>query len=268
MIQQDNTYQPQTQPQVDNTFQAPIGHVYNVQTPLDINTDSPIDEEGPVFSLKDTNTRLNFVRKVYTILACQLAFTAALCSVSVFYAGYLTFIRLNVWLVIPSSIIMLIIFYTLLYSKTCARTVPTNYILLSVFTVCFAFISSFSTAVANPVNVFIALVLTAAVTVGLTIYAITTKNDITMCGGFLFMLGVVMIFASILAFVFQSEIFMIIITAFSVLLMGLYIVYDTQIIVGGRNCELEVDDYVLGAMILYLDIMQLFLAILKLLEHA
>lgn len=50
-----------------------------------------------------------------------------------------------------------------------------------------------------------------------------------------------------------------------VLLFGIYIIVDTQLIVGGRSAELEIDDYFLGAMLLYIDIISIFLYILQLL---
>lgn len=46
---------------------------------------------------------------------------------------------------------------------------------------------------------------------------------------------------------------------------SLYLIIDTQLILGGRNKELTLDNYVLGAIMLYMDIIGLFLEILKLL---
>lgn len=44
-----------------------------------------------------------------------------------------------------------------------------------------------------------------------------------------------------------------------------YLIIDTQMIIGGRKCELELDNYILGAAMLYIDIIQLFLSILRIL---
>ena len=54
----------------------------------------------------------------------------------------------------------------------------------------------------------------------------------------------------------------------SVLLAAIYTVYlliDTQLIVGGGKHQIQMDDYVMGAAMLYLDIINLFLQILKIL---
>ncbi len=44
-----------------------------------------------------------------------------------------------------------------------------------------------------------------------------------------------------------------------------YILVDTQLILGGRHKELTLDNYIMGAIILYVDIIGLFLKLLKLL---
>ena len=47
------------------------------------------------------------------------------------------------------------------------------------------------------------------------------------------------------------------------LLFSIYLVIDTQLIIGSKKHSLELDDYVLGTVLLYLDIINLFLEILK-----
>lgn len=48
---------------------------------------------------------------------------------------------------------------------------------------------------------------------------------------------------------------------------GIYLVIDTQLIFGGGRYSLSMDDYVAGALILYIDIVQIFLYILQLLGN-
>ena len=51
-----------------------------------------------------------------------------------------------------------------------------------------------------------------------------------------------------------------------VILMSAWLVHDTQIIVGGthRKFQLEMDDYAVGALIIYSDILTIFLYLLEL----
>ncbi len=54
-----------------------------------------------------------------------------------------------------------------------------------------------------------------------------------------------------------------------VLLFSCYLVYDTQLIIGGKHAKFQfsVDDYVFAALNLYLDIINLFIYILQLLNQ-
>ncbi len=45
----------------------------------------------------------------------------------------------------------------------------------------------------------------------------------------------------------------------------IYLLIDTQLVLGGKNKSLSLDNYVLGAIIIYVDIIQLFIKILRLL---
>ena len=54
----------------------------------------------------------------------------------------------------------------------------------------------------------------------------------------------------------------------SAIFYGYYLIYDTQLIMGGKTHSLSLDDYILGAMMIYLDIIIMFLEILKLLAKA
>jgi len=49
-------------------------------------------------------------------------------------------------------------------------------------------------------------------------------------------------------------------------LYGVYLIYDTQILMGGKGREMDFDNYILGALQIYVDIVQIFLKILKLLQ--
>lgn len=51
-------------------------------------------------------------------------------------------------------------------------------------------------------------------------------------------------------------------------LFAIYLVIDTQLIVGGGRYELSMDDYIAGALLLYIDIIQIFLYILSALGNS
>ena len=106
------------------------------------------------------------------------------------------------------------------------------------------------------------------IVLGLTAYACFTKKDFTNMIGYLLVLMMVGIFFLVFGWFVDYPLYHIIIAAFMVFLFGCFLVYDTQMIVGGRNYELSYDDYVLGAMVLYIDIIMIFYYILKILNRS
>ena len=109
-----------------------------------------------------------------------------------------------------------------------------------------------------------AAVLTLAMTVGLTVYAFTTETDVTVHGGILFILGSLFLGLIIVGIFVQSTIFSIIVSSLGCLLFGFYIVYDVQLILGTKSEMFSLDDYIVAALSLYIDVINLFIQILEL----
>lgn len=106
--------------------------------------------------------------------------------------------------------------------------------------------------------------MTAAVTIAITLWAATTKTDLTICGPIFFVLSLVLIVGGIFAYAFGPTGHLMF-SMFGAILFSFYLAYDTQLIVGGkhRQFQLSIDDYILGSVLLYLDIINIFLYILS-----
>jgi len=117
-------------------------------------------------------------------------------------------------------------------------------------------------------TVFAAAALTAAMVMGLTAYACTQKDDFTesLCGLYLVAVLVLCIIASIPLYLFCGVVIpRLVVCLLGVVIFSIYIIWDTRIIVGGNNRfgAFEHDDFIIASMILYIDIIQLFLYILQ-----
>ena len=145
--------------------------------------------------------------------------------------------------------------------KSLARSVPINYFLLFTFTACESIIVAYiCSLVKNPEIVLTAVCLTAAIVLALTLYAFTTDSDFTTCGAFAFIVGALFLLLGLFS-IFMGPKFYMVYCFFGVLLFGFYLIIDIQLIVGGKAGELKKDDYIIGAMMLYLDIINIFLYI-------
>ncbi|MGL4475492.1 MAG: Bax inhibitor-1/YccA family protein [Shewanella sp.] len=105
-----------------------------------------------------------------------------------------------------------------------------------------------------------ALGLTSAIFFALSAYAVTTKKDFSFMRGFLFA-GLIVVVVAMLINIFlgNSVVFMAMNAAIALLMTG-FILYDTSRIVNGGETN-----YIRATVSLYLDFLNLFMAILHLL---
>lgn len=270
-------------------------HSYYPQPPKYVPEDSPhatSDPQGPWTGATDTqhqepapsprnadfeldaslgtqlakNTQIPFIRKVYGILFTQLAVTAVwLAIVSANREAMLGFLARRIELLVLAIVGQLVTLYALGCYKEVARSVPLNYSLLGIFTICMSYLASFTTVQFEPKIVLAAGILTAGMVLGLTVYAIQTKDDYTQLGAFMFVLSFSLLFGCLLFLFIRTYFLYIMITLLCVILLGMFIIYDTQLIFSGHSHQFTIDDYVFAAMVLYIDIIRLFLEVLKLL---
>lgn len=195
--------------------------------------------------------------------------TAIFCILPYASPGAQHFFVSQMWLVIVCAVVSLVLACVIVCATNLARKVPTNYILLLAFTICEAYLVAFACAIVGDGKVVLAAAfLTAAVVVALTLYAVFTKTDFTACGGIITVLGASFFVVGIFAFAFGRTM-MLVYDLLGVVVFGIYLVFDTQYIVGGtgRKHHLNRDDYILGSLMLYLDIINLFLHLLSLLSN-
>ena len=212
--------------------------------------------------------RRGFIIKTYGILLTQLIITSGFICLS-FVPSINTYMRTAVkgysafFICFLSLFVIVTIFVCVMFScfRDRARRFPINYILLLSFTLCMSFYCTIFCALFDPQDVIVAAIVTTAATIGLTIYAFKTKEDFSFLGGLLFCF--IFIVACTIGFFFWVQLLAIWI-ALGVLVYSLYIIYDTQLIIGNVGIEYNIDDYCFAALNLYIDIIYLFLRILQL----
>ena len=219
------------------------------------------DVENPEPKDFTTELRIGFIRKVYGILTIQLLFTVLMCGLT-FLPSVNSFYKRNIILFWICLILSIAIIIPLICFREVSRKVPINYVLLGAFTFCEVYMVSTCCCFYSPKLVIAAVALTAAIVIALTVYACTTKTDFTFMGGLLFvgivlllMLGILSIFLPFLHILY---------CVIAVFLYSLYLIYDTQLIMGKFGNEYSIDDYIIAALNVYLDIINIFIHLLGL----
>jgi len=208
--------------------------------------------------------RRAFIRKVYGILCVQLLVTMAIITPFMYHEPLKNYVRRSNTIYWISMVITLVCIIAMACCEGVRRKFPTNIIFLGIFTAAEGFMLGSLAARFEADAVLIAVGITAGVTLGLTLFAFQTKIDFTACGGMLCaLLMILMVAGFILAFVGTSRIAMIGYGSAGALIFSLYIVYDTQLMMGGKHkYSLDPEEYIFASLNLYLDIINLFMYIL------
>uniref|UniRef100_A0A8D9B4D2 Protein lifeguard 2 n=1 Tax=Cacopsylla melanoneura TaxID=428564 RepID=A0A8D9B4D2_9HEMI len=129
-------------------------------------------------------------------------------------------------------------FVTLICISCCEsvrRTYPMNIIFLGIFTLAESFLLGVISSKYNGELVFWAAAITCVICLSLTIFAFQTKVDFTMMGGVLFVCVIVLFVFGIVAMFFPGRIITLIYGACGAVLFSIYLIYDTQLMMGGNH---------------------------------
>merc|ERR1719253_2397823 len=127
---------------------------------------------------------MGFVRKVYGILTVQLLLTTAIAAP--FQLLTTAQVEANSWILIVSSIVLIATMCAMICMAKKMREFPTNYIFLSVITICMGVLVGFTNAMYPWQSVVLAAGITVATFLCLTVYAWNTKTDFTGFAPYLF----------------------------------------------------------------------------------
>lgn len=257
------------QPSQPNYPQAPAGYVPSkpMNPPYMEDGDPNYNDSGMGFS--DKSIRAGFIRRVYSILSIQLLVTLGFVMLFVLNRDVQLYAHRNPQLLIIPMIGTLVLVCVMACSESARRSSPTNIILLGLFTFFESILVGFISSTYQPKLVLMAVGLTAAIVIGLTLFAFQTKYDFTTCGGFLCIVLILFTVGSLIgALFFRNDLGNFIIACFGAAIFSMYIVYDTQMMMGGeKSYSLSPEEYIFAALNLYMDIIQLFIYLLRILKY-
>ena len=210
--------------------------------------------------------KAEFIKKVYSTLTMQLLFTCSLCVWFISDHRVTTYI-LN----LPElNIIAIIISILSLISLHCcfSKHYPINIILLVVFTLSMSYEIGYICVLFNHMGKGYIILQTTGITttifIALISYVSISKQDFEFLGAYLYTsLIALVLFSFIFVFVPISHALNLILGFISTMIFSGFILYDTSQVIH----KFGPDDYVEGTIQLYLDFINLFFSILKVMQN-
>ena len=207
--------------------------------------------------------REGFVCKVYGILAYQIFLTSLVVYFGFASSSFQEFLLTSNLMYVLSFIIMLVCLFLPLCSPKIYQSVPSNYLVLTIFTLSYSWIIAALTCTYTFRSVMTVLFLTFVTVISLTIYAWGTKEDYSIKAGAKIVSISLLLFSLLLFAILGIPFFNLLITSLILVLFGIYLIYDTQLLCGKGRFKFSEDDYILAAINIYLDVILLFTKLLS-----
>lgn len=209
--------------------------------------------------------RQQFLIKVYSVLSCMLTFTAGCVFVVVYDDRVNKYLKARGW--IAFSFVGAVMLGMFLHSCCLGffRESPMNYVLLVYFTLAWSGMVAGFCAFSTPKVVLLAASMTALMTIGLSLIALCIQREMTWCYG----LGATVLLATWPAIIFAvldpGYTRTSIMAFFGTMIASCYIVIDTAKVMAAYG---KSDEYIIGTLALYRDILVLFLSLLTILGQS
>jgi len=262
-------YIPPPPPPVHASYTS--GAYTNAGADVEYGGESPKSGE---LEFTNKSIRQGFIRKVFLLLTCQLAFVAGLVGLFVFEKNCQTFVRKNAWLYWVSYVTFFITYIVLVCCQSVRRRHPGNLICLAVLTAAMGYMVAMIASFYDVNVVFIALAITVLSCAAIIAFAMQTKYDFTGCIAIMFVVMMALFFFGIIilivavAFPQQIRIVYVVYCGLAAVAFMVYLAIDVQLVMGGKRFEISPEDYVFAATQLFLDIVYIFLYILQIVGFA
>jgi hypothetical protein len=201
----------------------------------------------------------------------QLLVTVCFIALFIYNENLKVWTRQNRGFFFAALILSIVLLLVLACCESVRRKPPQNFIFLGLFTIVEGFVLGAASSTYGRNEVMLAVGITTVVCLALTIFSFQTKIDFTAIGGILFVCVIVLFIFGILAIFLRGTfpIVTLIYSCLGALLFSIYLVYDTQMMMGGNHkYSISPEEYIFAALNLYLDIVNIFIYILSIIGQS
>lgn len=232
---------------------------------------SPLYSSGP--KVEENNffrphPRVQHLKKLYFMLFLQQSISLALSIFTLYDMDFVDFLLSYKKIIFPLAILFILMIIILaFFCRTPFSQFPLNYFVYLIFTASLAFFDAYFITFDSSYSFLMIVVACWFTVLSLWVYSLTTKCEFTYQGATLFLLASVMLVMEGFLLYSSVRLDIVLLIVLAQLIWGYYLVYDTQTVVSGVKYDWNKDDYVLGAIGVYIDIIVLFLRLCELIKN-
>ncbi|CAL8242592.1 unnamed protein product [Merluccius merluccius] len=203
--------------------------------------------------------RMDFLRKVYSILSLQILLTTATTALCMLWGPLKDLVHSSPAVVVVSALGSLVLLLALAVYR---HKHPLNLYLLLAFTLLEAVSVATAVSFYEYRVVLQAFFLTCAVFLCLTAFTFQSKRDFSKLGAGLFAALMILIIGGVMRLFYTNETTELVFACGGALVFCGFIVYDTHLLMQ----QLSPEEHILASINLYLDIINLFIHLLRILD--
>lgn len=231
-----------------------------------IYSQEPLVLQEPFDCFENRLERKKFIRKTFGYFLLSMLCTFSTCIILNYSYSAKLFINSTIGQVITSTSqwCLFFIFCAILCFNDIFRHYVWKYIMYLLLTFGISWTLGLTTTYLPNQILLSSIFITTGVTIGLTTYSLVTEMDFTKYIEYYFVFVLTVFLMSIVSVILDSSALHIFIAGSGSLLFSFFIITDIQLIVGQKHIryKFNLNDSILAAMNLYLDVINLFLYII------
>ena len=242
-------------------------NIYPINDNYSQHTDQTEHINQPIFDcFEDKKERRKFIRKTFGLFLLSILSTFGTCLAFKYTSGSTNFVKSEAGqaLTVISLVSTLITMFITMCCDNLLRKSPIKYIIYTLFTFGISWSVGISVVYVKSNILIAAMLITTGTTTTLILYSLVTTTDFTGYTEY-YLVGIVGILLTVIINIFlQNSILQLLISGFGCILFSFMIIYDVQMIVAQKHIKYKfsLNDSVLAAMSLYIDVVNLFFYIL------
>lgn len=228
----------------------------NKKKDIIINIKRGINEEVKSIMMK------GFIKKVYGLLMLLFSLTFGICIFAHYNKTFQYLLSFRTFIFLDLLIFLGLSIYLLAYPKTIYK-VPLNYFILLAYVLIMSWPIASIAYQYSLKNLFVSYGLTITTLIIITIYCMYTERNYKLLTK-IFLIAMILFLISLVIYIFvRTSILYLSVNALCLIILAIYLINDTDVILTTRNGTMVlVDAYIPAAIILYIDLVNIFLSYL------
>eukprot|EP00331_Platyophrya_macrostoma_P027394 CAMPEP_0176438008 /NCGR_PEP_ID=MMETSP0127-20121128/18998_1 /TAXON_ID=938130 /ORGANISM="Platyophrya macrostoma, Strain WH" /LENGTH=240 /DNA_ID=CAMNT_0017821817 /DNA_START=35 /DNA_END=757 /DNA_ORIENTATION=+ len=211
--------------------------------------------EGLKFYGERSHHRNVFLRKVFAISSIELLFAFISVSFVNAYVSFDSWVGTYYGITIGTFILQALLMFLVYVRRPLFRGSPANILLFILFTVLLSWNLIYIESLDNTPQVLMIVTHAVLTNLALLIYTLTTKKDLTYLGATIYIIGSALVGYELFLIASDIPFMSLVVIALSVVVYGFYLISGTQYLIVGQSSSAEMEDPVVGSIVIYDDIL-------------